>query len=90
MANNLGGSPYLIDTAAIITTRPIFIRQMVWQEPSAAAQDLTVLDKGGRVLWDENALAGGVGVSIEQDINQMCNGLNVSVIDSGTLYVYFD
>lgn len=90
MANDLGASPYKVDTAAVITTNSVFVKQMVWQEPSAAAQDLTVLDSDGRILWDENALAGGVGVSIEQDINQMCNGLNVSVIDSGTLYIYFD
>ena len=89
MANDLKGSPYKIDTAAVITTGLIYIKKMVWQEPSAAAEDLTILDNGGRTIWDENALAGGAGVSIEQDINQKCDGLNVSVIDSGTLYVYF-
>ena len=92
MANDLGGSPFKIDTAGVITTEDIKINLFVWQEPSAAGQDLTILDNGGRTLWDENSLSGGTGVSIEQEIKQdkPCRGLNVSVIDSGTLYVYFD
>jgi len=81
-------SPYEVTTATVLTTKPIYVRQIVWQEPSAAAEDLTILDKNGRTIWDENALAGGAGVSIEQDINQWCDGLNVSVIDSGTAWIY--
>jgi hypothetical protein len=87
--NDLNGSPFKIDTAGVIYTGPIFVTKMVWQEPAAAAEDLVVLDSDVRTLWDENSYAGGIGISIEQDINQICNGIEVDVIDSGTLYIYF-
>ena len=90
MPNDLEKSPYKVTDAAVVTTEKIFVKQMVWQEPGAAADDLLVLDSGGRTLWDENAYVGGTGISIEQDINHFCYGINVSVIDSGTLYIYFD
>ena len=90
MANDLAGNPYKVDTAVVVTTASVKVLQMVWQEPSAAGQDLIILDSNGRTLWDENSLFGGTGVSIEQDLNIMCNGLNVSVIDSGTLYIYIE
>lgn len=89
MANDLKGSPFKIDTAGVIFAGPIFITQMVWQEPAAAEDDLVVLDANGRTLWDENAYIGGAGVSIEQDINHPCKGITVDTIDSGTLYIYY-
>lgn len=89
MANDLTGSPFKVDTPGVIFTGPVFVNQMVWQEPAAAAEDLVVLDASGRTLWDENAYSGGTGVSIEQDINIICNGITVNTIDSGTLYIYY-
>ena len=67
----------------------VFVTQMVWQEPAAAEDDLVVLDANGRTLWDENAYIGGMGISIEQDINHICEGITVDTIDSGTLYIYY-
>ena len=90
MPNDLGGSPYKIDTAAVIFTRKLRVKQMVWQEPAAAGEDLVVSDANGRTLWDENAYTGGTGISIEQDFNIICDGITVDTIDSGTLYIYFD
>lgn len=91
MANDLNSMPLIIDTAAstVLLQGTLFVTLMVWQEPSAAGQNLTVHDANGRVLWDENALAGGTGVSIEQDFYCRIPGLIVPVLDSGKLYVYF-
>ena len=89
MANDLAGSPYKIDTAGFVTNRLLTVLQIVWQEPSAAGQNLLVLDSNGRILWEETTLAGGTGVSIEQDINTRCDGIDVPTIDSGTLYIYW-
>ena len=89
MPNDLNGSPLKVDTAGVVYTGNIFVNQMVWQEPAAAEDDLVVLDANGRTLWDENAYIGGTGVSIEQDINQICEGITVNTIDSGTLYIYY-
>ena len=89
MSNDLTDSPYKIDTAAVITTEDRMVKKMVWQEPAAAADDLVISDANGRTLWDENAYTGGTGISIEQDINQVCHGITVDIIDSGTLFIYF-
>jgi hypothetical protein len=90
MANDLSGNPWKIDTAAVITTDPVRIHQCVWQEPSASGEDLTIVDNANRIIWDENSLSGGTGVSIEQDLHGLVySGFNVTVIDSGTLYVYY-
>jgi hypothetical protein len=89
MANDLDGSPLKVDTAGVVWEDRISIKQMVWQEPDAAGEDLVVKDSNGRILWDENAHAGGTGISIEQDIGHPVNGVNVETIDSGVLYIYY-
>ena len=89
MANDLTDSPLKIDTAATVLAGSFFIPRMVWQEPSAAGEDLIVNDSAGRTLWDENAYTGGTGISIEQVLNQICNGVVVHTIDSGTLFIYY-
>lgn len=90
MSNNLTGNPYIVDTAGIISSAPVFVKRMVWQEPAAAAEDLTVKDSEGKVLWDENSHAGGTGISIEQEMEIDCNGITVETIDSGMLYIYYE
>ena len=89
MANDLNGSPYKIDTAGVIIINSIFVNRMVWKRPAAAGDNLVVLDSNGRTLWDENAYIGGTGVSIEQDINQNCEGITIDTIASGTLFIYY-
>ena len=87
MANDLTGNPWVIDTAAVITTGPATVLKSEWQEPTAA-DDLTILDNGGNTIYDDNAIAGGSGIRLEVKIAGQMNGFNVSVIDGGTLYVY--
>ena len=88
MANNLTGNPWVIDTAAVITTGPVRVVSAEWQEPTAG-NDLTILDNSGNTIYDDNAIAGGSGIRLEVKIaDTLFNGFNVSVIDGGTLYVY--
>ena len=89
MPNDLGGNPYKIDTAGVITTVNGFVRQMVWQRPVKAEDKLVISDFNGRILWDQNAYAGGAGIPIKRDINCYCNGIKVDIIDSGTLFIHF-
>jgi hypothetical protein len=89
MANDLNGSPLKIDTPGTVYAGRAYVKKMVWQEPAAAAEDLLVLDSNGRTLWDENSHAGGTGISIEQDIDGLCDGIYVKTIDSGVLYIYY-
>ena len=89
MANNLNGNPWTVTDAAVCTYSPVRVFKMIWQEPTAG-HDLTILDNSGRTIFDENAVAGGAGISSEWNFGSgvVFNGFNVSVIDGGTLYVY--
>ena len=95
MANDLTGNPWIIDTAFDSTeiadwNGPVRVQLMRWQEPTAD-DDLTITDNSGTTIFDENALAGGTGISTEWGFGGngvVFNGFNVTVIDGGTLYVY--
>ena len=88
MANDLTGNPWIITDAAVCTTGPVYVVSAEWQEPTAA-DDLTILDNSGTIIYDDNAIAGGSGIRLEVKIGGTTfNGFNVSVIDGGTLYVY--
>ena len=93
MANDLTGNPLII-TDAFSSAEidfwdgPVHVVRAEWQEPTAA-DDLTIHDNSGTVIYDDNAIAGGTGIRLEVKIGGVTyNGFNVTVIDGGTLYVY--
>ena len=92
MANDLTKNPWVIDTAGATSTwtGPVYIKSMRWV-PAAAGDDLTVTDKNGNTIWTvTNALTGGVAGTLTIDLKEMppFQGLIVSAIGGGTLYVY--
>ena len=93
MANDLTGNPLIIDTAFNSTEKtqfsgPFHPISAEWQEPTAA-DDLTITDNAGTIIYDDNAIAGGTGIRLEVKIGGVTyNGFDVDVIDGGTLYVY--
>ena len=88
MANDTTANPWVLDTAGVISTGLVTILEMLYK-PSAAADDLTVLDNGGKTIWDVNALAAAeVGNETFSVPGYTANGFNLSVIDGGTLYVW--
>ena len=91
MANNTTGNPWVLDTAANITTGKVKIIYMEWV-PNAAANDLTIIDKAGNTIWDRDALTGGTAgmEKFQPPTGFRANGFNLSVIDGGTLYVYVE
>jgi len=93
MANDLTGRVHTVDIAAVVTTGPVWITKMIWDEPAAAADDLTVKDGAGDEIWDLDARNYGNGVqevwNSTESGGSFFSGLNVSVIDSGTLYIYY-
>lgn len=88
MANDSTSNPWVLDTAAVIRTGPVKIKKMIYK-PSASADDMTIIDNGGKTIWDVNALAAAEAGNEEFTIDDyVANGFNLSVIDGGTLYVY--
>ena len=88
MANNLTGNPYSVDTAAVITTKPIQINKIVWESPTTDGHTIDITDNAGHKIFSKAALAGGTGISYSDDFGMVFSGLNVATIQSGTVYIY--
>lgn len=88
MANVYASLRWIIDTAGVISTDKLRISCMEWV-PAATGDDLAIVDNAGEAIWTvTDALTGGrAGVELmDTEINT--EGLNVSTIGGGTLYIY--
>ena len=91
MANATAGNPWKLDTAAVISTRPVVITKLLWKDPTTDEHDIDCQANDGSEIWTFKAIASGTGITYETDFGaegQTFSGFNLAVIDSGTLYVY--
>lgn len=89
MANITTGNPWTCETAAAVTTKPLFVNRMVWA-PEADGDDILVVDNSGATLWSLKAIAAdsNKGITYERIFESSINGITITTIDSGTLYVH--
>lgn len=88
MANDTTGNPWSIDTAGVLTTRPVAVDRIIWESPTADGDDIDIVNNAGHKVYTIKAIAGGTGISYEREIGNVVAGINVATIDSGTLYIY--
>ena len=91
MANAYGSTVWTLDTAGAIFPSAIKIKKMVWV-PNAAGDDLAVDEADGGEIWTvTDALTGGVAGKEEIDFaeGKWFDGLTLTTIGGGKLYVYF-
>jgi len=90
MSNVTTGNPWVIDTAAEITTNPVKVKRMIWS-PTTGGDDLLVVDNGGNTLFKLKALAADTnqGIEYERVFESSVNGITITTIDHGTLYIHF-
>jgi hypothetical protein len=89
MANDITGKVWALDSAGSPHTNPFFCESM-WWEASAADDDLLVVDNGGQTLWKQRAVAGDANASFVynwEGTPGILNGITITTIDGGTLYV---
>lgn len=100
MANIFTTNPIKIDTVmgsvaagSLAFTAPIKVHKVEWVSPVAVGDAVTIIDANSNILFaDTAATAGG---TITRDFAQhplyLTNpqGWRVSVLSSGTLYIYF-
>ena len=89
MANDTTGKVWALDTAGAARTEPFFCEAM-WWEASAADDDLLVDDLGGNTVWKQRGIAGDANASfiyVWHGTPGIINGLTITTIDGGTLYV---
>ena len=89
MANDITGNPWILDTAESVTTNPFRCKYIEWT-PEADGDDLLLVDNAGNTIWTRKAIAGDAnqGISEDKRIDGTLNGLSITTIDSGTVYVY--
>jgi len=87
MANDITTLPWILDTAAIITTAWVHIKRMEFI-PSVSTDDVQIEDKNGRVIWARKAVFTNESPVQVFDTPMWVNGFELAVIDGGTLYVY--
>ena len=92
MANDTTGNPWKLDTAAVIQTKPVTIKAMVWT-PTADGDDIDIQSNDGSEIWSFKAIAGTTNEEIAyewpgKDIT--FQGFNLVTIDAGTLKVYIE
>lgn len=89
MAKDITGNPWVCDTAESITTYPTRVNYMEWT-PTTDGDDLLVVDNSGNTLWSIKAIAADTnqGISYKKDFNTSLNGITITTIDHGTLYVH--
>ena len=89
MANDSTGNPWKLDTAATISTSPVFVKYMRWT-PTTDGDDLLVVNNAGDYVWSIKAIAADSNQAIDykEEINGWVNGFIITTIDNGTLYVH--
>ena len=92
MASDITGNPWTItgNTTGVLTTMPVKLKKLLWDSPSTAAHQLTVVDNAGKTIYDNTCLAAGTGIQYGEDYPDgfLCNGINITVHGSGTVYLY--
>jgi tetrahydromethanopterin S-methyltransferase subunit H len=89
MANDITGNPWILDIAGSVTTSPFKCNYLQWT-PTTDGDDLLVVDNAGNTVWPLKAIAADAnqGISYEKRIDGSINGLSITTIDNGTLYVH--
>ena len=89
MANDITGNPWILDTAGSVTTSPFKCQYLKWT-PTTDGDDLLIVDNAGNTVWSLKAIAAdsNQGIDYKEPIEGVINGLSITTIDNGTLYVY--
>lgn len=86
MANDLTGPVWKIDTVGVLAAKLVHVRGIRWVSKSATAgDDVEIKDASGRVIWA--SVASGSNYVEADNALRAVYGFEVTVLDSGTLYL---
>jgi hypothetical protein len=90
MANQVLGSPYIVDTAdSTLTANHVVVRGVRWVGATTNAHEAILTDTAGLVKWASKAATAGLGIETESTVPFSSGGLKVTTLGSGKLYIYF-
>jgi hypothetical protein len=91
MVNTIAPNPHKIDTpgADLIVPGRIKITRLYWFNPTSSGDLVKVVDKNGNVIWEGRCEANNES-QLANIQEQFYPGYAVTVLGSGTLYVYHE
>lgn len=88
MANDFTGNPWQVDTAAVLTTERVRVRGIRWVGGTTAGHTAVIKDNKSDTVWSSVAAgANNVESDLFADRGMNFDGLNVTTIASGVLYI---
>jgi hypothetical protein len=87
MANDTTGNPWKCDTAELVTANPVYVRRIKWL-PNAEGDDILIEDNAGHDIWSLKAIAVGSDIPYWIEIEGSCNGITITTLDGGTVWIY--
>lgn len=87
MANNVSANPWYLDTVATIWHGRIFIKELIWNKPTAG-DALVILDDNGNTII--NTVANTNDPMFAFGTLGGVNGMNLTTLASGTLSVFIN
>lgn len=89
MANDLGGVVWKVDTTATLVAGPVRPSRFRWVGGTTAGHTCVVTDTAGRTIF--TAVATAANYTEDKAITvPMVNGLIVTTLASGVLYIEFE
>lgn len=97
MANSLNMNPMYVDTAATIkaTGNLLNLKAVAWLNDEASGKDIAsgddflITDGAAKRIIGKRAVAAGDELMFTFPANFVVDGLIISVVDGGVLYLYF-
>lgn len=87
MANNLTGNPWFVDTAGVIWHGNVYIKDIIWNKPTAGGA-LKIVDDAGRTVID--TVANASDPMFDFGTLSWISGLNVVTLASGSLSIFIN
>ena len=85
MANDLTGNPWVIDTIGVLTTSPTFVERVAWKNASTQGHTTKIVDSRGDTVFEH--FAPGAVTNVSEPIMHIYDGLEVTTLQSGKLYI---
>jgi hypothetical protein len=85
VANDTTGPIWVIDTAGAIATGVVRIERIAWKNATTLNHTAKVVDGYGKTIWED--FASGATYNVSEPIGREVDGLTVSTLQSGKLYI---
>jgi hypothetical protein len=85
MANNLNTKHYEVDTVGVVTDAFVIIDRISWKNVSAAGHTVRVVSGTGTFVWEH--FSPGAIANTSEPLGLACQGITVSTLSSGKLYI---